>query len=116
MGNIMNFDSFKPTKPKAKKENKVELKEDDKLGVEQAKTTTKDVTMVLLFGNDQVEHIDEVLEDLKKQENPAVGYAYVKSYNKEEAAGGHTKYTILFGDAYGVYLFGHTQGSTNPLA
>jgi hypothetical protein len=99
---IQSFDSFKiPKAPKVKS-----IPEDDKatVGADQPQTT-KDVALIITFGNEQVQSIDKILNDLKEQKN-------VKSFEKKTGAeDGQTTYTIQFSDAYGPYLLGHAQAS-----
>ncbi len=79
------------------------------------KLYTSPVSLTLVFGNDQTSYVDNILDALTesghvknskketlKKETPAISRG--KNWSQ-------TKYDIEFTSAYGVYLFGHKQGS-----
>lgn len=64
------------------------------------------VTLSIVFGEDQISLVEKALDKLKSQKHVITYKREDKGVNVEIH-----KYIIEFASTYGVYLFGHMQGS-----
>lgn len=64
------------------------------------------VTLSVVFGKDQISMVEKNIDKLKAEK-------HIITYKKEDkgAKADIVKYVIEFASVYGVYLFGHAQGS-----
>lgn len=66
------------------------------------------IPLTILFGEDQKRIIDGILDKLSETDNVLSYARHLKAKDKEQ--GNILEYSILFKDAYSIYLFGHRQG------
>ena len=68
----------------------------------------KPIFLTIAFGRDQISKVEKILDTLKAQK-------HVITYKREDKGANVEihKYIIEFSSPYGIYLFGHMQGSND---